>query len=561
MGIADIGMGLEMADREETEELIAGMVDNADGTHTPILARDVDKAITAIEASEKLLPDNVLHITHILHNLYSLEIDLEPLGDFAPNTMLPIKADGSVAITQGKFIVGFKEGEPPVEADLFLVGDGRLILGGETEPDYECNHVTLSIEDENGWHEATKEELGGIDPGSVWKATRPDGEAINLHTILNSLVLLMGIQAAYDNMAEEIQPANVKTIDVWNNHSLSAKVVIDGLFEIASGRSSYKITPRNKNSRSNESYEITANKEACTRLFGDGGTKWTVEAVLQTVYNLRTSKDAEKFVYQGRVWITVNTIVQEMRRTKAGTVEANKYRNDRKLVDNALLAASGAQVVGTTPDGKLTNTYYLLNAVRRDRVTYKGHEYRDVWGIIPDAETLNDYATSLGHVYRYPLLAWPSRDEDDRYRSFSLEDREIDSILRNLENKARGQLYKTDENNNPKPQRRKSCIVTRSWDRIFTGQSPITPLNSHQKLNLVKEFQKVLEVHVAMDAKDETRPGYPLYIIAYSTRIAGRGKGGGAWDNLVLKCWRTYHKTSVDLVKGGKKSQNKKVEK
>jgi hypothetical protein len=199
-------MGLEMADREETEELIAGMVDNADGTHTPILARDVDKAITAIEASEKLLPDNVLHITHILHNLYSLEIDLEPLGDFAPNTMLPIKADGSVAITQGKFIVGFKEGEPPVEADLFLVGDGRLILGGETEPDYECNPVTLSIEDENGWHEATKEELGGIDPGSVWKATRPDGEAINLHTILSSLVLLMGIQAAYDNMAEEVQP-------------------------------------------------------------------------------------------------------------------------------------------------------------------------------------------------------------------------------------------------------------------------------------------------------------------------------------------------------------------
>ena len=550
-----------VADREETEGLLAGMVDNADGTHTPILAKDVEKAVAALRAGEKLLPDNVLHITPILHNLCSLEIDLEPLGDFAPNTMLPIEADGSVAITQGKFIVGFKDGEPPSEADLFLIGHSRLILGGETEPDYECNSVTLSIEDEDGWHDATKEELGGIDPGSVWQAIRPDGEAINFHTILSSLVLLRGIQAAYDNMAEEIQPANIKTIDVWNNHSLSAKVVIDGLFKIASGKSSYKTTPRNKNSRSNEIYEITANKEACTRLFGDGGTKWTVEAVLQTVYNLRTSKDAEKFVYQGRVWITVNTIVQEMRRTKTGTVEANKYQNDRKLVDNALLAASGAQVVGTTPDGKLTNTYYLLNAVRRDRVTYKGHEYRDVWGIVPDAETLNDYATSLGHVYRYPLLAWPSRDEDDRYRPFSLEDREIDGILRDLENTARRKLYKTDENNNPKPQRRKSYKVTLSWDLIFTGQSPVTPLNSHQKLGLVEEFQKVLEVHVAMDAKDKTRPGYPLYIVAYSTRIAGRGKGGGAWDNLVLECWRTYHQTSVDLVKGRKKSQVRKVEK
>lgn len=196
-----------MADNEEKEELLAGMVDNADGTHTPILARDVEKAIAAIGASEKLIPDNVLHITPILRNLCSLEIDLGPLGDFAPNTMLPIEADGSVAITQGKFIVGFEEGEPPVEADLFLVGDGRLAYSGETEPNYECSSVTLSIEDENGWHEATKEELGGIDPGSVWKATRPDGEAINLHTILSSLVLLRGIQAAYDNMAEEIQDA------------------------------------------------------------------------------------------------------------------------------------------------------------------------------------------------------------------------------------------------------------------------------------------------------------------------------------------------------------------
>ena len=226
-----------VADREETEGLLAGMVDNADGTHTPILAEDVEKAVAALRAGEKLLPDNVLHIPPILHNLCSLEIDLEPLGDFAPNTMLPIEADGSVAITQGKFIVGFKDGEPPSEADLSLIGHSRLILGCETEPDYECNSVTLSIEDEDGWHDATKEELGGIDPGSVWQAIRPDGEAINLHTILSSLVLLRGIQAAYDNMAEEIQPANIKTIDVWNNHSLSAKVVIDGLFKIASGKS------------------------------------------------------------------------------------------------------------------------------------------------------------------------------------------------------------------------------------------------------------------------------------------------------------------------------------
>jgi hypothetical protein len=65
--------------------------------------------------------------------------------------------------------------------------------------------VTLSIEDENGWHEATKEELGGIDPDSVWKAIRPDGEAINLHTIMSSLILLRGIQAAYDNMAQKRQ--------------------------------------------------------------------------------------------------------------------------------------------------------------------------------------------------------------------------------------------------------------------------------------------------------------------------------------------------------------------
>lgn len=433
-----------------------------------------------------------------------------------------------------------QEKEALIEELRREVGDERLEQMAEFGRKWQAFRETDGFQTLRDFLQAISEEVSSRDDLKDIKGA----EALTaLGELLQDADFQHRIEERLERMGDDAEVVEViasyKTTEAFSNHSLAMKTLDDGLYAIAMGEPYFELTP--KGGKSKEAYRLTASADACSRFFADSkGNAEQIKDVLETVYTLRTDKRAEGFVYRGRIWFTVNTIVQEMRRTKGGTVKAKDYQRDRKLVDNALLAASGAQVVGTRPNGEPTSTYYLINAVRRDKITYKKETYTDVWGFDVSAETVNDYARELGYSHSYPLL--------ELEEPLTLDEAWIERYLKDALNEARGKLYKTDSNGNPKQHRRANYTVTRSWPEIFKRARPLGDMSSRQKARLVETFNKMLGVLADMDAHDKLRAGYPLYIRAYSERDAATGRGRGAWKTLVIECSRNMHAASVDLL-------------
>lgn len=355
---------------------------------------------------------------------------------------------------------------------------------------------------------------------------------VSVNTLLRQLV---------DDTEEitEVPVAHYITHESFTNHAMIMKVLDEGLFSIAMGKPSYNLRPHRR-SRSKEEWKLTASSDSCTKFFAGGGNAEIMKDVLETVHTLRKDEQSEGFVYRGRIWFTVNTILQEMLRTKGGTSRGRNSKTSREIVDAALLAASSAQIVGADPSGHPVDTTYLLNAIRREKVTYGKHEYTDVWGFELEANTANDYARRLGHSHNYPLLDMP--------RPKNIDESWIDRYLKDALNEARDMLYHTDQNGKPQRNKRKSYTVKRSWPTIFKKAKPLKDMTSRQKTSLISEFQTVLTVLANMDAHDELRPGYPLYIRARSIRDSSRGRGKGAWVMLEIECSSYMHVPEVNLI-------------
>lgn len=376
-----------------------------------------------------------------------------------------------------------------------------------------------------------------------------DDEPLSIFSLIVSVAFARGTIAAYEKMKgeakgadeepEEVTLAQYKTDRVFGNHSLSLKV-LNGIYDIAFGKPYYEIAP--KGGKSGESYRLTGSVDAASRfLYEYGGNSELLKDVLETVHTLRTDMRAEGFLCNGRVWFTVNTIVEEMRRTTGGTVAAKKYPNDRQVVDAALTLASGAQVVGVKPNGDPMDVTYLINAVRRDRITFKETEYSDVWGFLPDAATINDYAREIGQAYSYPLLV--------SKKPLTMDEAWIDRYLRDVLNEARGRLYKVGRNKAPvvRSARVKHYEKEILWDTIFKTACPMKEPSSRQKQKIVDTFERVLKLQADMEKRGEMREGMPLYINAHSVRDASRGRGRGKWEKLVIDCSRELRVPDIDL--------------
>lgn len=362
--------------------------------------------------------------------------------------------------------------------------------------------------------------------------------------VLGALVNLLpdtdGTNIAGTDEIEEVALAQYATHEQYENHSLMAKVFNDGLMSIAMGEPEYTLTP--KSGKSKEVYRLTGSAGSASTFISLNGNPEILKAVLETVRTLKQDAKAAEFVYNGRVWFTVNTILQEMRRTTAGTVNGKDNRKQRELVDAALLAASSMQIVGSDPTGKPIDTTYVLNAERRGKVTFRGEVYTNVWGFPIDSATLNDYANELGHSWNYPLLNMDT--------PLTMDQAWINRYLKDLLNEARGKLYTTGKDGEPNKRRRKTWKVERLWGRIFELAHPAKQLSSRQKANLVKQFETVLTALAKMDGKGELRDGMPLYITAYSERDSSRGRGKGAWVKLVIQCstnFKAFSEGDVNL--------------
>ena len=333
-------------------------------------------------------------------------------------------------------------------------------------------------------------------------------------------------------LSEEIELAQFDIRDSFVNHSLAMKT-LKGMVSIAFGETSYELTPRG--GKSGESYKLTASTDACAKFFAeDGGNAQMMSRILETIHALITDENAPGFTYNVRIWFTTSKILEEVLRTQGGTVQGRKNVN-RKMVDDAILAASSAQIVGTNPAGEPINVEYFVNAVRRDVVTFRGNAYRDVWGFDLKGWTINNLAIELEQAFRYPLL--------DMGKPLTVNQAAVERFLKDKLHEARGKLYTS----NGKRQGRKSYTQRLSWETIFKDFQPLEKMNSRQKRRLVEDFQSVLTVLAEMDSKDELHPGRPLYINAHSERQAGRGRGAGAWSSLIIEYSSSFHRPKIKL--------------
>lgn len=376
-------------------------------------------------------------------------------------------------------------------------------------------------------------------------------EPLSILSLIVSVAFARGTIAAYEKMKgevksadeepEEVTLARYKTDNAFSNHSFIMNS-LNGIYDIAFNdkKPYYEISPKKAGSR--EKYRLTGSSDAASRfLYECGGNSELLKDVLETVHTLRTDRRAEGFLCNGRVWFTVNTIVEEMRRTTGGTVTAKNYPNDRQVVDAALMFASGAQVVGVKPNGDPLDVTYLLNAIRRDKIVFNEAEYRDVWGFSVDATTINDYARDIDQYYCYPLLA--------SSKPLTISEAWVDRYLRDVLNEARGELYKKGKNKAPtiRSARVKHYEKKILWDTIFKTASPMKEPSSRQKQKIVDTFERVLKLQADMEKRGEMREGMPLYINAHSVRDASRGRGRGAWVKLVIDCSRELHVPNIDL--------------
>ena len=336
------------------------------------------------------------------------------------------------------------------------------------------------------------------------------------------------------NEVEAITLADFKLAEKFSNHTLAMKA-LQGLVEIAHGKPEHELTP--KGGKSQERYKLTASEDACSRFFAiDGGNAEQLARILETVYTLRTDKRAEGFISGGRIWFTLNSIVEELLRTSSGTIRGRDNEKAKRLVDDALLAASGGQIVGTSPDGNPLNIDYLINAVRREKVTYNGALYEDVWGFAFSEKTINDYATQLGQAYRYPLLEMPG--------ALSTQQAGVERYLKDLLHEARGRLY--TRTGNTKKQR--NTTIKRAWAEIESTFKPLGEMSVKQRKKLVEDFNKILSVLADMESHDALHEGRPLYINAYSLKAGGRGGYSGKREYLVLECSTNFKRPNVDLL-------------
>lgn len=455
--------------------------------------------------------DAYLHVLVMASPLATIDIDNDvDLNEAISEGKIKKNEDGGLAFT--------------LEMELRLYNPDRPISFFEL-----CSWAAIQDAEESGNHE---------------KAER----------LFNALYTEVPGAAGNADTAPALTLATYKSDGIVTFHTLAMKA-IEGLAAIAYGEKSYEIAPAG--GRSRERYVITASEDACADYFAkQGGNAEFLKRLAEVTYTLATDQQAALFEHEGRVWFTVSAIAEQASRTAGGMISGRKSTVTVAMVDAGLRALSGAQIVGTDPSGKPTNVMYLVNAERRENVTYKGQVFNEVWGFTPKG-SVGSYSKSLGRNYRYPLL--------ESEEALTMDEAGCERFLSELLHEARGELYTTDRDGNPKPTRKASVTIKRSYETlrsdrpgVFQRFYPIKPPDGRQKNKLVKTLEKVLTDMAAMEVHGSRHEGMPMSLEAYSERDPSRGRGAGLWVSLVITARRNTKVPKIDLMSGKKPTNSSK---
>lgn len=471
-----------------------------------------------------------LSATRISDQISMIRLDFKKFG-LVGVQRIPLSGDSTVYVSEGTYFVH----ESTVFPVLFAPKSGQFCTKTGSRHPYEVKvtapEAILALE-----KAGLKSQIG-------YTCGRREEDCPTLYRLVLSIIDALteaGKKTVTGGEKEdELDLVQYTTGSVFQNHDLSAKV-LNGLYSIAMGKDSYVLKPRS--GKSKEEFVLTASELAASNFYNTPGASHEIlRAILETVYSLKKSPEAEQYVQRGRIWITVNKIAEELLRTTSGTIVAKDAPRIRELVDRALSAMSGAQVMATSPDGRLKTQVYVLDAVRLETVVVRGTTYHNVWGILTDTEkkSLSDYGRELKHGFSYPVAV--------REKPFSLDSRAINRYLSDIMHEARGTLYRSKGGTLQRVQNRRTVKISRAWtNKEGTGifdvlSSPLKTLTSRQKDRMVCAIEDELTNMVGEEARGERNEEAPLYVYAWCERDPRRGRGKGAYVNLHFEISTNLH--------------------
>ena len=343
--------------------------------------------------------------------------------------------------------------------------------------------------------------------------------------------------------AKPIAATRTRTLQ---DHTLPNKHLGNAIMHAAkTGKDHYTVAPRGGSSL--EKWTIYCYPSVASEYLEAGGTPVLIELVKDTCEQLLRERDVD-FSQDGHVWITVKKIVQELGTSKQGVlINRNKELYEQVLI--AMRALVSMRIGGHAPGGAGIEVVALNAPVYLGEYTYKGNTYRDAFGF-PDPRfarrTLTKEAEDLGQVTWYDL---------PEGKPLTPEEASVERIVRACMHEARNKLYKIEKNKKPKPKEKDTCTLTRSWGSIFKRLSPNDgkDLRARQKDKIVAALEKVLREEAERERHGKIYEGAPLYVRAHSTFTAGKGRGKGAYEDLIIEVSRTTKQPSINITRGGAK--------
>lgn len=411
----------------------------------------------------------------------------------------------------------------------------------------------------------------GTLPGGEWTATLTaiktpyDKKAVDYADVLTGAAMLYVKEKAKGrrgkNLANLIwsarygidieEPPEVTTVTAKlaktpYNHSFALKALKGYEAMAYSGESSYTLKAKSGKQKT----VLRANNELVAEFIGkDGANSELAKRVAQIANELTRTPEAIAARLNGRVWISVNTIINELTRTTAGTNENLRRRAEYHDTVNACLRAlSSSQFDIYSHDGNLSYSGYIMNAEYLAKITdTSGNVVRDVWGFL-DTESSRDFAElmALQVSRRPPLEMAKPLNANTVWMGQYLEGDAISAI--------RAKLYP----GKGKSRGLKSHTETRSLQELFNAAEPLADgnLESRRKTQILKDLEKVLYAI----SKQERNAERPIWIQAKATRDGRTGRGLGRWDSLVITGYKTAHKCLIGLSGDGHRPLNKPEE-
>lgn len=348
-------------------------------------------------------------------------------------------------------------------------------------------------------------------------------------TYAQSIVLTTAEMSVEDNTGKETPQANALTpVSIYPGHLSSMHIdhsfvtkALQGIEYIAYNPQSegvYTLLPKTKNSPYSK-VEFMAIQAQCQRFLENKEANYLYAIkVGTTIYRLLQQPEAISCVQQGRVWLSVSTIIKGMTQTKEGhNSKAHRNETTRKKVNDAISMLATGQIVAYDKKGDKSFSSYILVANYCAEITDKaGNKIKDVWGFPCDMTGLFEYTEDM--TRNFELLEHPAFRDNEIWMS---------QYIGNIISELRNALYPS------KGKGAKTHMLKRNWDEIYQLADPSTKTSPRPKVKerIAKDLETMLESFAKQEAHLLDKQ---MFISANTEYDRSRGAGKGKRSTLVI---------------------------